>query len=184
MRHLSLRCCNLRGVVDSILSCQPSSLGLESRMDSEFVMQYEGTRKEMLRAPFFLLQYLALQLGLGQGCQPEGITITLQLLFRLRKHRIVTLECGSLHKFCTTAPRLKFLWNGSMEWNMEENFSMEWKIFSMKCKWNGIVIVITFYSPSWLGQETAKGLFGLPVKLPPVYHTRWWLYTDPFNAER
>ena len=29
------------------------------------------------------------------------------------------------------------------------------------------VIVITFYSPSCLGQETAKGPFGLRVKLPP-----------------
>ena len=28
----------------------------------------------------------------------------------------------------------KFLWYGSMEWNMEENFSMEWKIFSMEWK--------------------------------------------------
>ena len=32
-----------------------------------------------------------------------------------------------------------------------------------------IVIVITFYSPSCLGQETAKGPFGLRVKLPPVH---------------
>ena len=31
-----------------------------------------------------------------------------------------------------------------------------------------IVIVITFYSPSCLGQETAKGPFGLRVKLPPA----------------
>ena len=31
------------------------------------------------------------------------------------------------------------------------------------------VIVITFYSPSCLGQETAKGPFGLPVKLPPAH---------------
>ena len=30
-----------------------------------------------------------------------------------------------------------------------------------------ILIVITFYSPSCLGQETAKGPFGLRVKLPP-----------------
>ena len=33
---------------------------------------------------------------------------------------------------------LKFHWCGSMEWNMEENFSMEWimkwKIFSMEWK--------------------------------------------------
>ena len=32
-----------------------------------------------------------------------------------------------------------------------------------------IVIVITFYSPSCLGQETAKGSFGLRVKLPPAH---------------
>ena len=31
-----------------------------------------------------------------------------------------------------------------------------------------IVIVITFYSPSCLGQETAKGPFGLRVNLPPA----------------
>ena len=44
--------------------------------------------------------------------------------------------------------------------------------------------VITFYSPSCLGQETAKGPFGLRVKLPPAYHTRRRLHTVPFNAER
>ena len=32
-----------------------------------------------------------------------------------------------------------------------------------------IVIVITFYSPTCLGQETAKGPFGLLVKLPPAH---------------
>ena len=47
-----------------------------------------------------------------------------------------------------------------------------------------IVIAITFYSPSCLGQETAKGPFGLRVKLPPVYYTRQRLHTVPFNAER
>ena len=46
------------------------------------------------------------------------------------------------------------------------------------------VNLITFYSRSCRGQETAKGLFGLRVKLPPVYHTRWRLQTVPFNAER
>ena len=35
------------------------------------------------------------------------------------------------------ASSLKFLWYESMEWNMEENFSMEWKIFGMEWKWNG-----------------------------------------------
>ena len=47
-----------------------------------------------------------------------------------------------------------------------------------------IEIVITFYSPSCLGQETAKGPFGLRVKLPPVYHTRQRLHTVPLIAER
>ena len=45
-------------------------------------------------------------------------------------------------------------------------------------------IVITFYSPTCLGPETAKGPFGLRVKLPPVYHTRWRLHTVPLIAER
>ena len=46
-------------------------------------------------------------------------------------------------------------------------------------------IVITFYSPSCLGQEIAKGLFGLKrVKLPPVYHTRRRLHTVPLTAKR
>ena len=31
------------------------------------------------------------------------------------------------------------------------------------------LVVITFYSPSWLGQETAKGPFGLRVKLQPAH---------------
>ena len=37
---------------------------------------------------------------------------------------------------------------------------------------NGIIpfeIVITFYSPSCLGQETAKESFSLRVKLPPAH---------------
>ena len=48
-----------------MLSCQTSAPG------SERVMQYAGTGKKMHEAIFFLLQNLALQLGLGQGCQPE-----------------------------------------------------------------------------------------------------------------
>ena len=46
------------------------------------------------------------------------------------------------------------------------------------------VIVITFYSPGCLGQETAKELFGLPVKLLPVHHTQPRLHTVPVIAER
>ena len=36
---------------------------------------------------------------------------------------------------------------------------------------HSFLIVITFYSPSCLGQETAMGPFGLRVKLPPVHLT-------------
>ena len=35
--------------------------------------------------------------------------------------------------------------------------------------WIVIVVLITFYSPSCLGQETAKGPYGLRVKLPPAH---------------
>ena len=47
-----------------------------------------------------------------------------------------------------------------------------------------VIIVITLFSPSRFGQETAKGPFGLRVKLPPVYHTRWRIHTVPSIAER
>ena len=47
-----------------------------------------------------------------------------------------------------------------------------------------IVIVITFYSPSFLGLETEKEPFGLRVKSPPVYHSRWRLHTVALIAER
>ena len=46
------------------------------------------------------------------------------------------------------------------------------------------VIVITFYSPSCLGQETAKGLFGLRVELPPVDLALRKLHAVPLIAER
>ena len=46
-----------------------------------------------------------------------------------------------------------------------------------------LVIVITFYSPTCLGQETAKGPFGIRVKLPPVFHTRRKLQSVPLIAE-
>ena len=69
---------------------------------------------------------------------------------------------------------------------MEENFSMEWKIFGIEWKkiasmeygkivfhsnpYHALLVsVITFYLPSCLGQETAKGPFGLRVKLPPAH---------------
>ena len=100
---LSLNCCKLGGIVVGMLNYQPSAPGFNSWMGSECVMQYAGTRKEMHKAIFFLLQNLALQLGLGQECQPEGIAILYQQLFNLRMRHTITLECGSLRKFCTTS---------------------------------------------------------------------------------
>ena len=68
---LILHGCKLRNVVVIMLSFQLSALGFDSRLSSECVMQYAGTGKEMHEA-FFFVQNLALQLGLGQRCQPEG----------------------------------------------------------------------------------------------------------------
>ena len=73
---LSLHSCKLCSVVVIMLSYQPSAPGFDLQLGSECVMQYAGNWKEMHEAIFFLLQNLALQLGLGQGCQPEGIVIT------------------------------------------------------------------------------------------------------------
>ena len=73
---LSLHWCKLRSVVVIMCSYQPSAPGFNSWLGSECVMQYAGTGKEMHEAIFFLLQNLTLQLGLGQGCQSEGIAIT------------------------------------------------------------------------------------------------------------
>ena len=39
----------------------------------------------------------------------------------------------------------------------------------LRCFGKKILIVITFYLPSCVGQETAKGPFGLRVKLPPAH---------------
>ena len=66
-------------------------------------------------------------------------------------HNTAKLKGAKQQNICCIASSLKFLWYGSMKWNMEENFSMEWnmeenfstkwnmewKIFSMEWKWNG-----------------------------------------------
>ena len=56
-------------------------------------------------------------------------------------HSTAKLKGANQQNIRCIASSLKFLWYGSMEWNMEENFSMErnmeWKIFSMEWKWNG-----------------------------------------------
>ena len=47
-------------------------------------------------------------------------------------HNVAKVQCK-----LRIASGLNLPWYGSMEWNLEENFSTEWKIFSMKWKWNG-----------------------------------------------
>ena len=48
--------------------------------------------------------------------------------------RVVAYNIPKVQNICCIASSLKIFWYGSVEWNMEENFSMEWKIFSMKWK--------------------------------------------------
>ena len=52
-------------------------------------------------------------------------------------YNIAKVQSNKIYIRCI-ASRLKFLWYGSMKWNMEENFSMEWnkewKIFGMEWK--------------------------------------------------
>ena len=57
--------------------------------------------------------------------------------------------------------------NGTIYWLISMNFANIQA--ETKQSLIVIVIVITFYSPSCLGQETAKGPFGLRVKLPPAH---------------
>ena len=47
-----------------------------------------------------------------------------------------------------------------------------------------VAIVFTSLSSSCLGQETAKRPFGFPVKLPPVYDTRWSFTLSMLNVNQ
>ena len=60
----------------STLSSRPSVIGFDSRMGCRNVVWYAGTSKVKHEIILSLLQNLALQLGLGQQCQSEGIAIT------------------------------------------------------------------------------------------------------------
>ena len=48
-----------------------------------------------------------------------------------------TLNVAKVQYKLRVVSGLNLPWYGSMEWNAEESFSMEWKSFSMKRKWNG-----------------------------------------------
>ena len=54
-----------------------------------------------------------------------------RLLAKVRLINVAKVQ----YKLCK-ASCLNLTWYGSMEWNMEENFIMEWKNFSMEWKWN------------------------------------------------
>ena len=103
-----------------ILNSQPSAPAFDSRLGCTCVIQHAGTWKAMNKS---ILLNLALQLGLGQRCQPEGIAITWQQLFCLRKRRTVVLECNSVPlrlsatpcvSFARLAPRLLFCRTGEL----------------------------------------------------------------------
>ena len=53
------------------------------------------------------------------------------------------------------------------ESRIAEGFGSEDKVISDRKIF--CVIVIVFYSPTCLDQETAKGPFGLQIKLPPTH---------------
>ena len=55
---------------------------------------------------FFLLQNLALQLGLGQRYQPEGIAITWQQFFAYESDVPLRLSAAPCVSFARLAPRL------------------------------------------------------------------------------
>ena len=73
---LSLQCCKLGGIVVSRLSSQTSAFGFDLQMDCASCDAVCRNLEGDVHSYLFLLQNLALQLGLGQRCQPEGITIT------------------------------------------------------------------------------------------------------------
>ena len=47
---------------------------------------------------------------------------------------VVTYNIAKVQNIRCIASSLKIFWYESMEWNMEENFRMKWKIFSMEWK--------------------------------------------------
>ena len=60
---------------------------------------------------------------------PDAIYRLLNLSIIDAPSRAVAYNIATLQ-----SSKIKFLWYGSMEWHMEENFSMEW---NMEWKWNG-----------------------------------------------
>ena len=79
--------------------------------------------------------WLCLCLKLCAMCIPDmGCCIFVLLC---APSQVVAYNVAKVQNIDCIASSLKVFWYGygSMEWNGEENFSMEWKIFSME--WNG-----------------------------------------------
>ena len=78
--------------------------------------------------------------------------------YRLKQSKVLTLK----HDIIQYSASVQFCpgYNSS---NVFDLLSHAWYLTAK------IVIIITFYSSSCLGQETAKEPFGLRVKLPPAH---------------
>ena len=91
----------------------------------------------MVRPPFLNQKsWLRLSFEPCAKCIPDISRCTFLLL--PAPSREVAYNIAKVQNIHCIASNLKVLWYGSMEWNMEENFSlewnMEWKIFSTEWK--------------------------------------------------
>ena len=59
-------------------------------------------------------------------CIPD-MGVRIFVLFRASS-RVVAYNVAKVQNISCIASSLKVLWYGSMEWNMEENFSVEWNV--------------------------------------------------------
>ena len=53
------------------------------------------------------------------------------MVLLLAPFRVVVYNITKVQNIRCIASSQKILWYKSMEWNVQENFSMEWKIFSI-----------------------------------------------------
>ena len=189
-----MHCCDWRSVVVCTFTFQPSQTGLihawvmyaqNGSLRSIDVVLPNGEENAQGLLFFAWKRYIAIKVLAAMPAW--GIAITWQQLFRLRKRRTITLDRGCLHDFCMTSFSSKIFgrlslwipsWSGSNLHCTEHHknvapISAESTNITKARRSNqansATVVVITFYSPSWLGQETAKGPFGLRAQLPPAH---------------
>ena len=83
---------------------------------------------------------------------------------------VVAYNIAKVQNIRCIASSLKVLWYGSIEWNMEENLSMEWKIFTMERKWNGRKL------PEWNTEKSSLNPFHtMPCSDASTVNTCWEL---------